>query len=872
MTTYNLTGINAGHFVGWDGSSLLAAGSTITLKPDWDVTTEVLHYQVTDGDTNFNGDLSQNEFGDDGDQNVTVYDANWNNLGGGRVYVEDHFELRAPDGSTIHLYTMEISGYPIGVVATAPLQPGVQYEVISSYNSGAVSYSSIADQNYDISADNTLTGMNTQSETLRGEDGNDTISGQGGDDRLSGDKGMDTVYGGAGNDTVVGGLSNDVLYGGTGDDMVLGDGELYSLETTPSGPDTTPTTLTIVNNSTGPIIVSHIDQSGTSTDYATIGEGQSLTINTFEETNWVIRDENRYFIDFIEGAANQTYTLDNTQHDTVYGGDGNDMVMGQVGHDTVYGDAGADTVWGGSGNDSVYGGTGNDTLYGGDDRDTIYIDGDDVVYGGEGGDDYDYAVLSNIGTTVTFTDNESGTFTTNGGVTSGSFSEIELVAGGTGDDVIDASATSFQTIWGGEGNNILYGGSSTDTLAAGSGSDTMYGNAGDDTILFGAGGGVVYGGAGNDYIDDNYGTQDTGTDTIYGGDGDDTIFSGLDNDVIYGGTGSDWMSGEGGDDTLYGGDAGDVMSGGEGNDRLDGGSGNDAISGGAGNDTFVVSSGTGTDTITDFDIGDDDLDGFTNDQIDVSGLVNGDGNPVTGWDVTVVDDGAGNAKLIFPSGEAIILQGVAPASIDSAPEMYKSGIPCFTVGTMILTPTGEKPVEMLRPGDLVVTRDNGPQPIIWAGAKLVTREELVAKPDLLPVKIEAGGWAGDRGLLVSPQHAISVYSGEAGGTHSLVRARHLAKLRGGKVRIAKGVRSVTYVHLMFEKHQVVYSNGIASESFYPGPWGMSALNFESIREVVSLFPDLGRLKVEDAYGPSARPVARFSDLPDVIRDLELDRR
>ena len=415
--------------------------------------------------------------------------------------------------------------------------------------------------------------------------------------------------------------------------------------------------------------------------------------------------------------------------------------------------------------------------------------------------------------------------------------------------------------------DTLYGGIGNDTIYSQGGNDTIDGGAGDDTIYYGAGNDLVYGGDGNDVIDDVGGTQLSGADTVYGGAGNDTAWLGLDGDTFYGGTGNDTVYGESGNDTLYGEVGDDWLQGDDGDDILAGGDGNDVLFGGTGNDVFVVSSGL--DYIGDFDLGDSNFDGRTNDQLDVSNLTNGNGDPIRTVDVTVIDDGSGNAKLIFPNGVQLILTGIAPSLVDTGPELFKIGIPCFTAGTMILTPKGEVPVENLRVGDIVVTRDNGPQPIVWCGSRHLSAAELDAAPDLRPIRLDASILGGDRGLLVSPQHGVFTKTEERGGSDALVRAKHLARLKGGKVRVAQGVKKVTYVHLMFEKHQIIYGNGIASESFYPGPWGLTALERESVFEVLRLFPELGRLGAETGYGQTARPVAKFRDLPESISDMAL---
>lgn len=94
-----------------------------------------------------------------------------------------------------------------------------------------------------------------------------------------------------------------------------------------------------------------------------------------------------------------------------------------------------------------------------------------------------------------------------------------------------------------------------------------------------------------------------GDDIIYGGSGNDRVDGGEGNDIVYGGTGNDTLSGGAGSDTLYGGAGNDLLNGGEGGDLLYGGSGLNTLSGGAGADTFAwkhVTDLTGKDIIQDF--------------------------------------------------------------------------------------------------------------------------------------------------------------------------------------------------------------------------------------------------------------------------------
>jgi hypothetical protein len=49
---------------------------------------------------------------------------------------------------------------------------------------------------------------------------------------------------------------------------------------------------------------------------------------------------------------------------------------------------------------------------------------------------------------------------------------------------------------------------------------------------------------------------------------------------------------------------------------------------------------------------------------------------------------------------------------------------------------------------------------------------------------------------------------------------------------------VTYVHIMFERHEVVLSDGVWSESFQPGDHSLGGLGQGQRAEIFDLFPEL----------------------------------
>ena len=176
---------------------------------------------------------------------------------------------------------------------------------------------------------------------------------------------------------------------------------------------------------------------------------------------------------------------------------------------------------------------------------------------------------------------------------------------------------------------------------------------------------------------------------------------------------------------------------------------------------------------------------------------------------------------------------------------------CFTPGARILTPSGERPVESLRPGDMVITRDHGAQPLRWTGHRTVPGVDRFA-----PIRVAAHVLDGARApLLVSPQHRFlfTGYKAELlfGCDEVLVAAKHLVD---GHAVTQTDQAAVTYIHLMFDRHEVIYAEGAATESFHAGDTGLSAIANSAREELFALFPDLR--SHPQSYGPTARPCLR----------------
>lgn len=183
------------------------------------------------------------------------------------------------------------------------------------------------------------------------------------------------------------------------------------------------------------------------------------------------------------------------------------------------------------------------------------------------------------------------------------------------------------------------------------------------------------------------------------------------------------------------------------------------------------------------------------------------------------------------------------------------GVICFTPGTMIRTAQGSSRIEMLRPGDRVQTKDNGLQEVLWAGHRRMTGARLHVMPHLRPIRFRAGAMGIGRpedDLLVSPQHRMLV-TGPASralfnSDEVLVAAEDL--VNDLSILVDHSVREVTYIHVLLEQHQVIWANGLETESFHPANTELDTVDQDQMAGLLDIL-----LEVEanpHAYGDYAR--------------------
>ena len=332
--------------------------------------------------------------------------------------------------------------------------------------------------------------------------------------------------------------------------------------------------------------------------------------------------------------------------------------------------------------------------------------------------------------------------------------------------------------------------------------------AGDDTILGGDGQDTIFGQGGDDSL-----LGELGDDSIEGGQGADTLLGGQGEDTLLGGAG---------DDSLVGGAGNDQMSAGDGMDSLVSGLGNDQSEGGFGDDTFTFDA-SGSHTI----IGGEDVDGLDIDRIDMTG--------VDRSTYRIIEGAPEAGRIEFLDGNGDVIGQTDYTEIEEV-------IICFTPGTLIATKRGEIRVQQLKVGDMVLTRDNGVQPLRWVGRRNLHRDDLARMPSYQPILITAGALGRNmpqQDMLVSPNHRMLVTSELAevmfGEREVLVAAKHLTGLDG--VDPAPHSK-VSYIHIMFDNHEIVLADGCWAESFQPGDHSMAGIKSEQRQEIIALFPEL----------------------------------
>ncbi|WBU53907.1 Hint domain-containing protein [Paracoccus sp. SCSIO 75233] len=612
--------------------------------------------------------------------------------------------------------------------------------------------------------------------------------------------------------------------------------------------------------------------------------------------------------------------------DLIDGGEGDDSLSGGMGDDTLEGATGLDTLQGGEGDDSLSGGAENDSLSGGYGEDTLQGgDGDDTIWGeghnGAPGPIDHYVVTGYIdgqGITV-----ESGHFheasTSFVEFTLGQTTEIrffdddglldketinEKIAG-TGrveigdriynyvaDYILNATAPDPS----GGGGTVTY---TFIVVDADLDSDNSLGGqpssepGEDGAILIPLGEAPPPGTTLNYLSLDNSGAEakpfteingrpvpgyddliegGTGADRLYGEEGADTLDGGDGTDSLDGGEANDSLSGGGDDDTLEGGIGADTLDGGAGDDRIIVRSG-DSAKGGSGSDLFVIDASPTEAAATITIEGGDPISSDVNDSVPGDRITLADG-------MTVVENSYSATSIPVSgavrshTGTVKVTDGDKVYTVDFSNIEDVRDIACFVRGTLIETDDGPKPIETLKTGDLVLTRDSGLKPIRWIGSTALSADRLEKEPQFCPIRIAADALAPGypaEDLHVSPQHRILLRSAVAqrmfGEDEILAAAKQLLEMDG--IEQIGDAGGVEYFHFLFDQHEIVYSNGAETESLFTGTQALKAIPAEAQAEIFALFPEL---RAPDYQPIAARHIPKGKMVRKLVNRVSKNRK
>jgi hypothetical protein len=670
------------------------------------------------------------------------------------------------------------------------------------------------------------------------------------------------------------GGSNDTLLDGSGNA-----GELAAYETNDFGGGDAPGSYTVSFSGGVPATPGPIEgtANGDLIDASYLGDPQGDIVDGGDGDGAAGNEDTIY------GYAGNDTISSGEESDFVYGGTGNDLIDGGNAADTLLGDRDNDTILGGDGNDTIDGGTGDDSLSGGTGDDSISggqtladqdlsfnwttaaADGTDVSSGlsmDTGGVTVDVSFTDDTGNATRFeTANSTQYVDTAVGETFATDSALYLGGGSTTGDTsttrVDFTATPG-TSFADEVTNVTFRINDLDqsgwedivSVRAYDANGTLL------TTTMTYQGVVTSGTTPSEDGEGNWSASDAQSSMLVEISGNVSYF-----EIDYDQAGSSgqalWVTDihftalgqTGGDDTLSGGDGNDTLAGYDGHDVFDGGTGADSMLGGDGDDIFTLAEGdtaygeSGDDTFNLVDLAESGASTIT--------IVGGETGETTGdtLDFGGLIDNLGDVTITNPIDVGGGLSGTATLSDGTVVNFseIETLIVCYTDDTRIDTPRGRVPAGDLCVGDLVETRDHGAQPIRWIGRKTVS-----GRGKLAPVTIPAGQMGNANTIRVSPQHRMMISDPMAELTYGMaeVFVPAISLVDDHSIRQDE-LDEVTYIHILLDQHEVIYTEGAASESFLPAAQALCALDEIARASLLAERPDLAEHVAN--YGPAARP-------------------
>jgi Ca2+-binding RTX toxin-like protein len=733
-----------------------------------------------------------------------------------------------------------------------------------SGNGNSISYSNFEDFTV-------LTGIGSDTITL--SVGNNTIDAGEGANIITSGSGANTVITGSGADTITLGDGKNDLNSGDGSDIV-------SIGTGDNTIDVGEGINIVIVGAAG--FGNNILTAGDGADSITVGSGHNYIIAggginivivgaTGFGNNTVIAGDGadsiaigmgNNFVDGGGGANIIAVGAAGSGNNTILTGDGADNITTGSGTNFICAGGGANIIAAGSGANfvmtgdaadtiSVAAGTGNNVIEAGGGANIITTtSGHDIIEAGNAAD----VIATGDGNDVIKDLGGAGSITAGAGhdriimdlsATTGPLTNTLTGAGPSYGGTIGGAAPTGATTFSGVEEFHITGGSGDDSFLGGDGADVLDGGAGDDTLSSGGGSDVIYGGVGD--------VVDGGEDGAVGQDSDVLILKGFEYyNIVYQDTdGSPVLP--------------DVVTEQGIVEKLDGQGGTKIGEVAFSNieriefvDTTVTTledtplegnlfAPVSTTTVTGFVVGNTSyLAGDTALRTEGNLTINATGS----YTFTPAPNYNGPAPVINYTTLDTLRD--APDNVETASliievtpvdDVCYIPPPCFVLGSMIATADGEIPIEDLKVGNLIETLDHGLQPIRWIGHRHLSAGDLAENENMRPIRIRKnvisdGNCVGD--LVVSPQHRILIASKVVqrmfGDTEILIAAKQLRAIDG--VDIADDFEDVTYFHILFDQHEIIYANGVPTESLYLGEEAQKSLSAAGREEIYTLFPEV----------------------------------
>ncbi|CAN0173437.1 unnamed protein product, partial [Chrysoparadoxa australica] len=180
---------------------------------------------------------------------------------------------------------------------------------------------------------------------------------------------------------------------------------------------------------------------------------------------------------------------------------------------------------------------------------------------------------------------------------------------------------------------------------------------------------------------------------------------------------------------------------------------------------------------------------------------------------------------------------------DRTDRRYMTGI-CGEAN--VRTPLGGRRVEMLKPGDMVLVRHNGMQPVRMIWTWTVTAAEMRKHPELAPIRLKpraVGPMMPNRDLRIASGHRVLIPGYRIAGAEDqpgcLMRVDGVASASDAAYSDWSS-EEVTYYNLVFDRHEVITAEGLPIETFRPSPKALNLLDIGAQQRLKDLFPELNR--------------------------------